>query len=175
MCEANSESESAPAAHIRYGAGRAATRCGSGLTLCISPTIRNLQFFSLGQGGYFSPQSYFATLLPVHYTSKSDSLDWSIGGSVGYQVYNESASPVFPDNPGLQSQLFSTAATTPGLLTSYPSHSASGVVGGVDGSVDYRVSDNFRIGGRANYQHAGNWSETMRHCFSDTSSTEVAP
>ena len=136
-----------------------------GLDLVYFAYDKNLRFFTLGQGGYFSPQSYFATLLPVRYISKGDSLDWSIGGSVGYQVYNESASPVFPNNPGLQNQLLVTAANTPGLLTSYPSRSASGVVGGAEGSLDYRVSDNFRIGGRASYQHAGNWSETIATFF----------
>ena len=42
-----------------------------GLDLVYFAYDKNLRFFSLGQGGYFSPQSYFATLLPVRYISRA--------------------------------------------------------------------------------------------------------
>ncbi len=127
---------------------------------------KNLRFFSLGQGGYFSPQSYFATLFPVKYTSKHDDITWSIGGSLGYQTYSEKASAVFPNNPSLQNALVSSAATSPtAVLTSYPSRSASGVVGGASGSLEYRVNNSLALGGQASYQHAGDWSETIGRLY----------
>ena len=135
-----------------------------GLDIVYFAYDKNLRYFSLGQGGYFSPQSYFATLLPVHYSSKSDTLSWSVGASLGYQTYNEQSSPVFPNDPGLQSALESAAATQ-GLTTQYPSRSASGLVGGADGTVQYRVSNTFRLGGRVSYQHAGDWSEASGTLF----------
>jgi cellulose synthase operon protein C len=123
---------------------------------------KNLRFFTLGQGGYFSPQSYLATLFPLKYTSKHDDLTWSIGGSLGYQTYNEKASAVFPNNPSLQNSLLELAATSSTVIqTSYPSRNASGPVGGLQGSIDYRVNDSFHIGGQASYQHAGDWSESI--------------
>jgi cellulose synthase operon protein C len=127
---------------------------------------KNLDFFTLGQGGYFSPQSYFATLLPVKYTAKTNDLTWSIGGSLGYQTYNEHASLVFPNNPVFQNALVAEAAavTTP-LATSFPGQTASGVVGGAQGSVEYRVNDVFVLGAQASYQHAGNWSETIARLY----------
>jgi cellulose synthase operon protein C len=173
--ESNTEYEIGAGGSYPIWKGQSNNEVRIGLDLVYFAYDKNLRFFSLGQGGYFSPQSYFATLFPVRYTSKSDDLDWSIGGSVGYQVYNENSSPVFPDNASLQSQLVTLAATTPGLLTSYPSHSASGLVGGAEGSLDYRVSDNFRIGGRASYQHAGNWSETIGTVFARYIFTGAAP
>jgi tetratricopeptide (TPR) repeat protein len=136
-----------------------------GLDLVYFAYEKNLRFFSLGQGGYFSPQSYVATLIPVHYTSRSDNLTWSIGGSVGYQTYQEHASPVFPNDPGLQVALEATAAGNSNLLTVNPGDSASGLVGNAEGSVEYRLSDAFRVGGRASYQHAGNWSEAIGTLF----------
>jgi cellulose synthase operon protein C len=173
--ESNTEYEFGAGGSYPIWKGQSNNEVRIGLDLVYFAYDRNLRFFSLGQGGYFSPQSYFASLFPVRYTSKSDDFDWSIGGSVGYQVYNENSSPVFPDNASLQSQLVALAATTPGLLTSYPSHSASGIVGGAEGSLDYRVSDNFRIGGRASYQHAGNWSETIGTVFARYIFTGAAP
>jgi cellulose synthase operon protein C len=127
---------------------------------------KNLRFFTLGQGGYFSPQAYFATLFPLKYTSKHDDLTWSLGGSIGYQTYNEKASAVFPNNPSLQSQLstLSSTSSTP-VSTSYPSRTASGVVGGASGSLEYRVSKSLALGGEASYQHAGDWSETIGRLY----------
>jgi tetratricopeptide (TPR) repeat protein len=123
---------------------------------------RNLDFFTLGNGGYFSPQSYFATLIPLKYTVKSNDLTWSIGGSLGYQTYNEHTSLVFPNNPAFQSALVAEAAlvSTP-LQTTLLGQSASGLVGGAQGSVEYHLSDSFVLGGQASYQHAGNWSEMI--------------
>jgi tetratricopeptide (TPR) repeat protein len=44
--------------------------------------------FTLGQGGYFSPQSYFAALLPVTYKNKvSQDLSYEIGVAPGLQSY----------------------------------------------------------------------------------------
>ena len=127
---------------------------------------KNLDFFTLGQGGYFSPQSYFATLLPLTYTSKHDNLTWSIGGALGYQVYNEDASAVFPNNPELQNALVALAATSAvPVLTYYPGANASGVVGNVHGSIEYHFNNVFSLGGQASYQHAGNWSEAIGRVF----------
>ena len=113
-----------------------------GLDIVYFSYDKNTDFFTLGQGGYFSPQSFFATLLPVKYSIKTDELTWSIGGSVGYQTYDEHSSLVFPNDPSLQSALMAEAAavTTP-LSTSFPGQSSSGLVGGVQGSVEYRVND----------------------------------
>jgi Tfp pilus assembly protein PilF len=127
---------------------------------------QNLRFFTLGQGGYFSPQSYLATLFPLRYTSKHDDINWSVGGSAGYQTYNEKSSPVFPNNPGYQSALVSSALTSPTpILTAYPSRSASGIVEGASGSFEYQASDTIALGGEASYQHAGDWSETIGRLY----------
>jgi cellulose synthase operon protein C len=137
-----------------------------GLDLVYFGYAKNTDFFTLGQGGYFSPQSYFATVLPLKYTVKTNELTWSIGGSLGYQTYNEHSSLVFPNNLALQSALVAESATMPTpLLTSFPGQTASGVVGGAEGSVEYHVSDSFVLGGQASYQHAGNWSEAIGRLY----------
>jgi cellulose synthase operon protein C len=127
---------------------------------------QNLDFFTLGQGGYFSPQSYVAALFPLKYTAKHDDLTWSIGGSLGYQTYSENSSAVFPNNPSLQNALLTLAATSPTVvLTSYPSSTASGPVGGLTGSIAYHVNNSFVIGGEGSYQHTGNWSEAIGRVY----------
>ena len=127
---------------------------------------KNLRFFTLGQGGYFSPQSYIATLFPVRYTSRHDDIMWSVGGSIGYQTYSEKSSPAYPTDVTRQNALVSSVSASPTpVLTSYPSRSASGVVGGVNGKIEYRATDSIALGAQAAYQHAGDWSETTGRIY----------
>jgi thioredoxin-like negative regulator of GroEL len=126
----------------------------------------NTDFFTYGQGGYFSPQSYFATLIPLKYTVKSNDLTWSIGGSLGYQTYNEHSSVVFPTNTVFQNALVAEAALVPTpIQTVLPGQSASGIVGGAQGSVEYNVNSSFVLGAQGSYQHAGNWSESIGRLY----------
>jgi hypothetical protein len=126
-----------------------------GLDLVYFSYDKNLRYFTLGQGGYFSPQSYVASLVPLTYTHADDELKWSLGASLGYQTYHENASPMFPNDPALESAL----ASVPGAPTEFPGKNASGAVGGANGSIEYRLSPSLSIGARAGYQHAGDWSE----------------
>jgi cellulose synthase operon protein C len=137
----------------------------AGLDLVYFTYAKNLDHFTLGQGGYFSPQSYFAALIPLTFTQRLEALTWSVGGSVGAQSYNANSTPVFPNNANLQARLESLAATNPTIMTSYAGTSETGVVGGVHGSIEYRVSPALRIGGLLRYDHAGNWSETQATVF----------
>jgi hypothetical protein len=132
-----------------------------GLDLVYFGYANNLRYFTLGQGGYFSPQSYFAALFPVQYKYTSERLTWGVGGSVGFQSYNEHSSPVFPNNAYLQNQLVSQAAYTPGLVTMYPSSNSTGIVGGANAQFEYKLDSGLRLGGRATYQRAGDWNEIM--------------
>jgi cellulose synthase operon protein C len=139
-----------------------------GLDLVYFAYDKNLRYFTLGQGGYFSPQSYFAAVIPVDYTARQDNLTWSVGASVGVQSYTENSSAVFPTNAGLQAQLVSLAdsntSTTP-IVTSYPGKSQSGIVGGVRGGIEYQLGPDLHVGGRLRYDKAGDWNETQATVF----------
>jgi hypothetical protein len=134
---------------------------------------KNLGGFSLGQGGYFSPQQYAALLFPVTYRDQySPDLRFSIGGSVGYQNFHERSSPVFPNNASLQAQLVALGPTT-GAATTIAGTNGSGIAGGVNGEIDYRVNPNLHIGARAGFDHSGIFSEGTgllyaRYVFDDT-------
>jgi hypothetical protein len=162
--ETNTETEiGAGGSYPIYRSGPNELRAG--LDLVYFTYAKNLDHFTLGQGGYFSPQSYFAALIPLTFTQRLDSLTWSVGGSVGAQSYNENSSPVFPNNASLQARLDSLAAGNATIATAYPGTTASGVVGGAHGSVEYEVTPSLRIGGLLDYQHAGNWSETQARVY----------
>jgi len=69
----------------------------------IGPTIdyeqytHNLDFFTFGQGGYFSPQYFLQGGLGIQLMTK-EGMNYLIRGSatVGMQTYRQDASPVFP-------------------------------------------------------------------------------
>lgn len=128
---------------------------------------KNLRYFTLGQGGYFSPQSYIAAVVPVTWSGKSGSWSWTAAGSVGYQNYTEHSSAYYPDDPGLQTALENSSAT----LTSYAGRSVSGLAGSANGKVEYQLTSSLRLGATASYQRAGDWDEaqallTARYSFS---------
>ena len=75
---------------------------------------KNLRYFTLGQGGYFSPQQYFLANIPIRWTgSWNRVLQYSIGGSLGVQHFAEDASPFFPlqDRAGTQGSYSAMAST----------------------------------------------------------------
>ena len=100
-----------------------------GLDLVYFAYDQNLRYFTLGQGGYFSPQDYTAVILPVEWRARSGDWRWRLGGSLGYAVWSEDSSPVFPTNPGLQSQLQSRVGSNPNIQAFYPSQTQAGVIG----------------------------------------------
>ncbi|MBI1352979.1 MAG: tetratricopeptide repeat protein [Acidobacteria bacterium] len=64
---------------------------------------KNLRYFTLGQGGYFSPQRYMLLNVPVHWRgSWQRRFHYDIGGSIGTQYVREDASPYFPTSIALQ-------------------------------------------------------------------------
>ncbi len=135
---------------------------------------RNLGNFTVGQGGYFSPQSFFAALFPVTYRDHvTPDLTYSVGGSIGVQTFRTKSEAVFPGQPGLQSQLEALAAsggTTIGAR--YGGNHVFGPAGGASGEVDYRVNDRLHIGAKAGFDRSGNFTEGTgllyaRYVFSD--------
>jgi hypothetical protein len=92
-----------------------------GLTLGVGATAmhydRNLNFFSFGQGGYFSPQQYYLASVPISWYSHKARLEYQIKFSGGMQYLQQDASPVYPVSPHsavVSAAVYpSTSSTTP--------------------------------------------------------------
>jgi len=130
-----------------------------GLDLHYTAYDKNLSNFTYGQGGYFSPQRYITALIPVSFKDAfGRNLTYELDGSAGYAVTNEKAVVYFPTSAKLQSEL--EALTGDSFLnTSDPRTRTSGIIGGVSGHIDYRVSPNFTIGARGSFQNAGTYQQ----------------
>ena len=120
---------------------------------------KNLRYFTLGQGGYFSPQSYFAVTIPLQYNETDGDLSWGIGGTAGTQSYTENPSPYYPMDPSLQAELVAKAASSSYLKAYYPGDTNSSFVGGANAKFEYHMNNDFMIGGSLDYQRTANWNQ----------------
>jgi hypothetical protein len=136
----------------------------TGLDLVYFGYSKNLGYFTYGQGGYFSPQSFFAALVPLVFKQTvNDDLSYEVGGAVGVQTFHENSSPFFPNDPGLQAAL--AATTVPGLPSYYGAANSFGLAGNAHAAMDYRVTPSLHVGARISYEHAGNYDDTSASVF----------
>jgi tetratricopeptide (TPR) repeat protein len=74
-----------------------------GLTLGVNVTAmhydKNLNFFSFGQGGYFSPQQYYVASAPISWYAHKQRFEYQIKFSGGMQYLQQDASPFYPISP----------------------------------------------------------------------------
>jgi hypothetical protein len=110
---------------------------------------KNLRYFTVGHGGYFSPQRFLLFNVPVTWTGKARRLEYTVGTSIGSQSFTENASPYFPMDPLVQ------GATGP----YYPSMASSGVNYNVDVRSAYQVAENWFLVGFLNVNNARFYSQ----------------
>jgi hypothetical protein len=157
---------------IEFGAGGAypifqtdASTTTAGVNVTYFSYAKNLDHFTLGNGGYFSPQSYFAVTVPLDYKETDGALTWDVGGTAGVQSYTENTSAYFPEDPTLQSQLEAKAANSTVLQAFFPGSSNNGIVGGAHGSFEYALNNTFIVGGKLTYDRTANWNDTLAFLY----------
>ena len=131
---------------------------------------KNLRYFTLGHGGYFSPQSQVSAVVQADWRKRIGDLRLRLGGAVGYQTYREDDSPVFPNNPELQAQLAAAATGDSTLTARYAGRDGSGVIGNLRAEAEYDITPQLRIGAYATYDRSGDWKQAtgmvrLRYAF----------
>jgi tetratricopeptide (TPR) repeat protein len=64
---------------------------------------KNLRYFTLGHGGYFSPQQYILANVPVQWRGMyNQKVQYMVNASLGAQHFQEQSSAFFPTLPALQ-------------------------------------------------------------------------
>jgi Tfp pilus assembly protein PilF len=130
-----------------------------GLNLVYFGYSNNQDHFTLGYGGYFSPQDYVAAVVPVTWTATRGALTYTLGGSLGLQSFTADGGSIFPTQPVLQTLVQDYAALDTSVQSSYASQNVSGIVGGVNGSFEYHLTPTLLVGGSAAYQKSADWNE----------------
>jgi len=156
----NSEGEGLIGAFIRpWREGDNALKVG--LDLAYFGYDRNLQFFTFGQGGYFSPQNYLNLSLPVEYSGRNGALSYRAGAAIGIIHFNEDQSPFFPNNANAQMTLESltgNAAFYPGRVATVPGFN-------VGGQVEYAFNNGLTLGGSANVNNTRDYTEGIVNLY----------
>ena len=137
----------------------AAGELTAGVDLVYLGYDRNLRYFTLGHGGYFSPQQYTALNIPVDWRGRVGDVSYRLGATAGYASYREDRAPFFPNDPGLQSRAESDAASTGGSAF-HGGQSQSGFVGGVRAELDWAISPTLSLSGAVRYDKAADFDET---------------
>ena len=123
---------------------------------------RNEGNFTIGNGGYFSPQQYFAFLVPVTYKQQlTPDLVYNLGASLGVQSFRARSELVFAgrENAALEAQLAQEISGTGNFNTRFAGFSGTGIAGGARGDIDYRINDNLHVGAQAGFDRSGNFTE----------------
>ncbi|MDQ1081654.1 cellulose biosynthesis protein BcsC [Pseudoroseomonas cervicalis] len=138
---------------------RADSELVTGLDLLYQSYDKNLRYFTLGHGGYFSPQSFVAASVPLDYRARSGDFSYRIGASVGIASFREDRSAVFPDDAARQAQQEALAASNSGYTAFYAGQSQTVVTAGLRADLEYAVTPSLRLGAALRYDRSADWNE----------------
>jgi tetratricopeptide (TPR) repeat protein len=116
---------------------------------------KNLRFYTLGHGGYFSPQKYLLINLPAKWRGTYRKVQFTAGGSLGVQHFQEEASPFFPTLAAVQGKNGPT----------YARNSATGANFGLDARVARQLTPDWYLGGWMNVNNARNFTSQSAGVF----------
>ena len=137
-------------------------RATLGLNLTAMGYRENLGYYTLGQGGYFSPQRYLSLGFPMDIYGRRGNLSYQVGGDVGVRRFTQESSAYFPNDVALQTEWEQRLAATSGLAgyaSSYASGNSSGVGYNLYGSFEYLFKHGVSFGGRVAFDNSRNYSQ----------------
>lgn len=130
----------------------------AGLAMNYQAFDENLSYFTVGHGGYFSPQSFVSLAFPLDVRWQSG--DWMVNANItpGYQSYQQDAALLYPLDPTAQGQLDALKLLNDDVRSYYDSQNRSGFAfsGGIE--VWQRLGTT-SIGGEARMNTFGNYDE----------------
>ncbi|HBS27373.1 MAG TPA: hypothetical protein DD827_09670 [Gammaproteobacteria bacterium] len=151
-----------------------------GIHLSVRDFKENLGFYSLGHGGYFSPSNFISLSIPFEFQKQLGNLAYRINMSVGIQQFNQAATDVFPNNPELQTQLVTLAATDNALISRHARAETSNGVYTLGGEVGYSLDKRLIIGGWTSLNNTNNFDEMaggmfLRYSWDSLSQLQLLP
>lgn len=130
-----------------------------GLDLASYSYEDNQNFYSLGHGGYFSPQSYLNLGIPITLSGKRGQLSYSVRAFAGFQDFETDFALVFPENPNLQTQLELLAEEDATVRTFHEASKESSLNYNLSSEFEYLIKPQLGIGASLTLQSAANFNE----------------
>lgn len=141
----------------------------------------NQRYFSFGHGGYYSPQSYVVTSLPLEWRGRWNRWSYRFEGAVSHSSSDEDDAPFYPTDPGLQAQASTSTLPSGFSAPIYEGGSGSGSGYRLRAELEYRLDADWVIGARAgvdrsDFYEPDTFSIYFRHLFnSDADVLSVPP
>lgn len=126
-------------------------RVSVGLSSMLWRFEHDLSAYTLGQGGYYSPQRYFSLALPVSYRQRTPDWSWELGGSVSWSTSKTDDALRYP----LQGLI---PETLPDRDALEEGSSSNGFGYTLNALVEHRLTDHWRVGGRVDIQQADDYA-----------------
>ncbi|WP_371083691.1 cellulose synthase subunit BcsC-related outer membrane protein [Variovorax sp. RCC_210] len=164
----------------------ASSKLTLGMNIGLMGYEKNLSYYTFGQGGYFSPQSFVSVAFPVDWTGRADRLSWRVNASLGVQSFNQKSTAYFPTDSSrnAQAQAVANLATALGFSSSvynnvYAGSSKTGLAYNLAAVLEYQVAPKMFLGGALGFNNAQNYRQFtgslyLRYVFGG-SSTIGAP
>ncbi|MBP0619364.1 BCSC C-terminal domain-containing protein [Cupriavidus sp. LEh25] len=140
-------------------------RFTSGINFTSMGYSENLRYFTVGHGGYFSPQTYFSVTVPLALEGRSGRLSYHVRGALGVQAFNEDDAPYFPTDAGAQAAANAAVALARASnLTSqtsavYAGQSKTGLAYNLVGSLEYQAAQQLYVGGLVGIDNARDYRQ----------------
>lgn len=136
---------------------RADERMRTGLTVMYWGYDKDLSEYTLGQGGYYSPQQYFSIGVPLNYAWRTPNWSVSLESSVGWSYAKTKSNDLYPLS-GLNDKLLSVVDQEGFELAEPLGQTSGGSSNGIgirlQGLAERRLTDNLVLGGGLLYQHS---------------------
>lgn len=117
---------------------------------------KNENYFTYGNGGYFSPQHFYSVSLPVTWAQRFDRFSYKVQGSVGLQYFHQASADYFPTSSELQS---AAAASTLGNGGVYGASSKTDVGYNLSTAAEYQLSSKWFVGGTASINNSSDYRQ----------------
>jgi tetratricopeptide (TPR) repeat protein len=121
----------------------------------------NLSYFTLGHGGYFSPQRYVSAGIPFDVSGRNEDITYQVGGDLGYRSFSANPVVYYPNDPAMQTAWQAQIAALPAYATQgqYAASSVNGLGYGLFGVVEMRVGTQSAVGFRLAMDNSSNYAQ----------------
>ncbi|MGK9175828.1 cellulose biosynthesis protein BcsC [Yokenella regensburgei] len=131
-----------------------------GLSNMIWHYDKDLSHYTLGQGGYYSPQEYLSFAVPVTWRERTGEWSWELGGSVSWSHSRSASQPSYP-----LMRLIPAAYRADAREDIESGGASSGVGYTAQAMIERRVTSNWSVGLGVNIQQAKDYTPSQGMLF----------
>lgn len=125
---------------------RNAQRVYIGLGLRYWDYEKNLRYYTLGHGGYYSPQRYLSLSLPLEWQGRSERWSYQLQAALSHTNSREDDAPFYPDDAALQARAALSPLPPHYTRPVYDGGSSSGWGRSLQARIEYALDGDWAIG-----------------------------